>query len=697
MFSTRNSSIILKSKFREMTDLNNIKVYVRFKPTREGTDSSLRNRDVSPNHYQIINDSQTVNIVPQKIPRRPLALESKQSTLLNDNGSRSFNFTYDHVFSSNATQDEIFQQTISPVIRSTMQGYNASILCYGQTGSGKTYTMMGDTDDHEQRGIIPRLFTEIFNEIDGAPDTSQYTIALSYFEIYNDVINDLLSPKCEASQIYIREASGDNIKGSGPSTGEEFDSNSLTQPNVYVEGLDKFYVADIDDINQVLKIGNANREVAETRMNSSSSRSHSILRVEICVREHNNGFPSSGQEIVMYNSTLFLVDLAGSERLTKSGTNSSHASLKETIGINTSLSALGNVINLLGSENAVNGKRPYIPYRDSKLTRVLANSLGGNSKTAMIITCSSDLDDFNETLSSLRFAQRAKNVHNTVSRNESVVENSRYEFSPDIDSGDTLKSWKSKYVNALKKIIDLEARSESPVFSSFHHDSSGNEIGEDAKSIAKLRMENANLRKELNIYKTSVEAMNNNKITEKIDFMMTLRSFQSLKADVEIYKKLLVTKTDQILQLEDEIEELKSRNSNVADHGVKELDSLHTMKSMSNKIQEQNDELLQQVEKAEQLLMRKEQELKSVTLKWSNRDMVVNEEQNEVEQKLEQMSRRLKSAVNGDLLLSDNENGGGIKIFSDLEKIGADFVANANGNTSSVGKKGVNLRIVKPR
>lgn len=682
-----------------MAESNNIKVYVRFKPTAEGSGSSPRNRDISPNHYRIINDSQTVNIFPQKIPRRPLALDSKQSVSVNEGGSRSCNFTYDYVFSSNATQDEIFQHTIAPVIRSTMQGYNASILCYGQTGSGKTYTMMGDTDSNEHRGIIPRLFTEIFDEIDSAPDTSQYTIALSYFEIYNDVINDLLSPKSVAGQIYIRESTeaGENSRGSGSGMGEEFNSSMLNQPNVYVEGLDKFYVADIDDINQVLRIGNANREVAETRMNSSSSRSHSILRVEICVREYNDSSISSGQEVVVYNSTLFLVDLAGSERLNKSGTNSSHASLKETIGINTSLSSLGNVINLLGSENAVNGKRPYIPYRDSKLTRVLANSLGGNSKTAMIITCSSDLDDFNETLSSLRFAQRAKNVHNTVSRNESVVENSRYEFSPDIDSGDTLKSWKSKYVNALKKIIDLETRSESPVFSSFHHDSSGNEIGEDAKSIAKLRMENANLRKELNIYKTSVEAMNNNKITEKIDFMMTLRSFQSLKADVEIYKKLLVTKTDQILQLEDEIEELKSRNSNVADHGVKELDSLHTMKSMSNKIQQQNDELLQQVEKAEQLLMRKEQELKSVTLKWSNRDMVVNEEQNEVEQKLEQMSRRLKSAVNGDLLLSDNENGGGIKIFSDLEKIGPGFVANANGNTSSVGKKGVNLRIVKPR
>lgn len=681
-----------------MADSNNIKVYVRFKPTAGGSGSSPRNRDISPNHYRVINDSQTVNIVPQKIPRRPLALDSKQSASVNEGGSRSCNFTYDHVFSSNTTQDEIFQHTISPVIRSTMQGYNASILCYGQTGSGKTYTMMGDTGSNEHRGIIPRLFTEIFDEIDSAPDTSQYTIALSYFEIYNDMINDLLSPKSVAGQIYIRESTeaGESSKDSGSGMGEEFNSSMLNQPNVYVEGLDKFYVADIDDINQVLKIGNANREVAETRMNSSSSRSHSILRVEICVREYNNGSSSSGQEVAVYNSILFLVDLAGSERLNKSGTNSSHASLKETIGINTSLSALGNVINLLGSENAVNGKRPHIPYRDSKLTRVLANSLGGNSKTAMIITCSSDLDDFGETLSSLRFAQRAKNVHNVVRRNESVVENNRHESSPDLDSRDTLKNWKSKYVNALKKIVDLEAKNESSEFSSFHHDNGGNEIGDDVNGMAKLRMENASLRNELNIYKTSVEEMNNNKLTDRIDFMMTLRSFQSLKADVEIYKKLLVTKTDQIIQLEDELEELKSRNLNVTDHGVKELDSLHTMQSMSNKIQQQNDDLLQQVEKAEQLLMRKEQELKSVTLKWSNRDMVVTDEQNEVEKKLEQMSRRLKSAVNGDVLLSGNENSG-IRIFNDPEKIGPDFVASANGNTSSVGKKGVNLRIVKPR
>lgn len=679
-----------------MTDTNNIKVYVRFKPLDECSSDFRRGRDVSPAHYEIINDSRTINIAPQKIPRKPAPLEGKvnQSTAANETGSRLCNFTYDFVFPGRTTQNEIFEHTISPIVESTMRGYNASILCYGQTGSGKTYTMLGDSDDEQQRGIIPRLFAKIFDKIERAPDTSQYTVALSYFEIYNDVIHDLLNPNTDPSQIHIRESHTDetqeNSRGSGPV------DDSPAQPNVYVEGLDKFYVADIEDVNQVLKIGNSNREVAETKMNSSSSRSHSILRVEICVRDNDDTSYGKGEEVV-YNSTLFLVDLAGSERLNKSGTNSSHNSLKETIGINSSLSALGNVINILGSETNVNGRRPHIPYRDSKLTRVLANSLGGNSKTAMIITCSSNIDDFNETLSSLRFAQRAKNVQNTVSRNRSVVENYRFEASPTQDAGDTLRSWKSKYVTALKKLVDLEARLESPNFRSLHVDTADSDIVCDQDEMERLREENMKLRDELNIYKTSFKEMNNTNLANTLEYKTTFKSLQSLKADVDIYKKLLVTKTDQIIQLEDELEELKSGGWQMTDYGSKELDSLHTMKSMSDTIQVQNDELLQQVEKAEQLLLCKEQELRNATLKWANRDSVVSEEQSEVEKKLEQMSRRLKSAINGDILLKGSVNNGNIKIFSDSDKHEPELVGSINDNNNSFTKKGVNLRIVKPR
>lgn len=599
-----------------------IKTYVRFKPYTEFKDS-CRSRDTPPGHYDIDETSQTVDIIPQKLQRRPKILENE----------RSCKFSFDHIFSCNSSQSDLFNHTIPPIIDSVLQGYNASIICYGQTGSGKTYTMMGD---EENPGIIPRLFTKIFEEIDNSPDTNEYTIALSYFEIYNDIINDLLNPNNNINQIYIREIIDDSI---------------------YVEGLEKIYIADNSDINQILEIGNSNRTISETKMNISSSRSHSILRVEININEDDKN---------SYTSTLFLVDLAGSERLTKSGTNSSQTSLKETIGINSSLSALGNVIKQL-SEN-----KKYVSYRDSKLTRVLANSLGGNSKTAIFITCSSDLDDFNETLSSLRFGQRAKNVHNVITQNRikemNIKQSNNIQLKDNnIDNIDQISEnsndnneWKLKYVAALKKIIELESIIESP---------------------DKLMKENDLLREELNSYK---EQFKNEMINQSIDYI-TLRSLQSLKSDIELYKKLLVTKTDKIIELEEKIEKTKCQSS------FKGYDSINTMRTMYNSIQSQNDELLEKVEEAKRVLKSKEDELENANSKWYERDSVVNEEQNEVEKKLERLSSRLKSAIHG-----NETKDSAIFEISDIHDITTNTTTTTTTN-NNIGKKGVNLRIVKPR
>lgn len=694
-----------------MTDTDNIKVYVRFRPTSVQCLKSPRARDTSPNHYQIINNSQTVDLVPQKIPRRPINNtildhpNGTSATLTSIDSSRSCKFTFDHVFPYHSTQNEIFEFTIEPILHSIMQGYNASIICYGQTGSGKTYTMMGDYDDDEHCGIIPRLFTNVFKEIENAPDTSQYTIALSYFEIYNDTINDLLNPGSDLNQIYIRESSSNdwkptsrknsssstNLLSSGNNSNDDLTMSN--DPTIYVEGLDKFYVADIEDINQVLKIGNSNRAIAETKMNSSSSRSHSILRVEITVHEYD-----SNKEEKMYTSTLFLVDLAGSERLNKSGTNSSHTSLKETIGINSSLSALGNVINLLGSDSNIYGKKPlHIPYRDSKLTRVLANSLGGNSKTAMIVTCSSELNDFNETLSTLRFAQRAKNVHNIITKNETIISNTipqQMKQFTKISSNDDMKNWKSRYVNALKKIVDLEARIEAPGY----NNALSNDI-EYSNNLEQLKKENSGMREELDIYKKIVNDFQNDQLKESLDITLTLKSLESLKADVEIYKKLLVTKTDHIIQLEDQLEEYKNGNLNINSHEINEdeQDSINTMKTMSDTIQSQNHELLKQVERAEQLLLKKEKDLERANLKWLDRDHIVTQEQKEVEKKLEEMNERLKHAIDGASTGNANSINNHNYTPSNSNSHLNDNYTHSSSTAAAAAKKGVNLHIIKPR
>lgn len=663
-----------------MKETDRIRVYVRFKPTSDNIHrGSARPRELSPNHYRIHNNSQSLDIIPQKIQRQSIS-----SVDIEDISSqRSTSFSFNHIFPPQSSQSDIFNLTVLPILSSLTEGYNSTIICYGQTGSGKTYTMMGDNESDQNTGIIPRLFDHIFHQIENAPITSQYTIALSYFEIYNDSIKDLLNPQTDSSDIYIREINNSNF-GMDKYLNGNFNSN----PVVYVEGLDKIYVANMNDIQQVITLGNSNRKVADTKMNNSSSRSHSILRVEISVgntanNNNDNNENKNGTEIeAVYKSTLFLVDLAGSERIYKSGTNSSDVTLKETIGINSSLSALGNVINSLVSDN----KLQHIPYRDSKLTRVLQNSLGGNSKTAMIINCSSDADDLNETLSSLRFAQRAKDVRNVVSMNKSIVENKEKVESGVITEKSNvdqdIKSWKSKYVNALKKIVQLETDIELL--------SANKNLKELNDLIVFLKAENLKLKDENKVFKQSFKDLQNDTLNETIDFRlktsMTIRSLDSLKSDTEIYKKLLVSKTDKILQLEDEIEDIKNdENSKSRDNknNFFQESTLNTIKKLSGTIQLQNNELLQQVEKSGHILTQKEQKLKLVNDKLAQRDITVSAEQTEIQKKLFEMNDRLQR-------LKEKEKE--ISYAQDSDKNDINMELDLSGT-----KKGLNLRIVKPR
>lgn len=292
-------------------------------------------------------------------------------------------------------QEPIYEQTARGIVNSVMDGYNGTIFAYGQTGTGKTYTMVGINHDQEKQGIIPRAFKHIFNEItkkqnDASDDTSSdFLVRCSFIEIYNDAIKDLLNNK-----------SASNLK--------DIDERSLElrehpEKGVYIKDLSYMQVETEQELLKYFEIGNNFRHVAETAMNRDSSRSHSVFT--IIIESVIKDVIDKNKENIRVGK-LHLVDLAGSERQSK--TQAKGARFTEAININLSLSALGNVINALTS----NKSSKHIPYRDSKLTRILQDSLGGNSKTVMIANiCSSDYN-YDETLSTLRFANRAKHIKN---------------------------------------------------------------------------------------------------------------------------------------------------------------------------------------------------------------------------------------------------------------------------------------------
>ncbi|KAL0605275.1 Chromosome-associated kinesin KIF4A [Plecturocebus cupreus] len=290
-------------------------------------------------------------------------------------------FTYDFVFDPSAEQEELFNTAVAPLIKGVFKGYNATVLAYGQTGSGKTYSMGGayttEQENEPTVGVIPRVIQLLFKEIDKKSDF-EFTLKVSYLEIYNEEILDLLCPSREKAQINIREDPKEGIKIVG-----------LTEKTVLVA---------LDTVS-CLEQGNNSRTVASTAMNSQSSRSHAIFTISIEQRKKSDRNSS-------FRSKLHLVDLAGSERQKK--TKAEGDRLKEGININRGLLCLGNVISALGDDK----KGGFVPYRDSKLTRLLQDSLGGNSHTLMIACVSPADSNLEETLNTLRYADRARKIKN---------------------------------------------------------------------------------------------------------------------------------------------------------------------------------------------------------------------------------------------------------------------------------------------
>eukprot|EP00747_Dinoflagellata_sp_TGD_P195694 gnl/TRDRNA2_/TRDRNA2_64763_c0_seq1.p1 gnl/TRDRNA2_/TRDRNA2_64763_c0~~gnl/TRDRNA2_/TRDRNA2_64763_c0_seq1.p1 ORF type:complete len:789 (-),score=206.40 gnl/TRDRNA2_/TRDRNA2_64763_c0_seq1:292-2658(-) len=313
-------------------------------------------------------------------------------------GSPDFkDFTFDGVYPPNSLQSKLYDETGYAIVESVMDGYNGTIFAYGQTGTGKTFTMVGVEGDENLRGLIPRSFEHIFRNITTSPD-KRFLVRASFLEIYNEEIRDLLS-KNPKTRLELKDH---------PDSG------------VFVKDLTTFIVKGVEQMKQVMETGQSNRSVASTNMNSESSRSHSIFTITIEVAD--TGL--DGKEHIRVGK-MNLVDLAGSERQSKTG--ASGETLKEATKINMSLSALGNVISAL-----VDSKTSFIPYRDSKLTRLLQDSLGGNTKTVMCANIGPVDYNYDETLSTLRYAYRAKSIKNKPKINEDPKDAMIREFQDEI-------------------------------------------------------------------------------------------------------------------------------------------------------------------------------------------------------------------------------------------------------------------------
>uniref|UniRef100_A0A3B4T4P6 Kinesin family member 15 n=1 Tax=Seriola dumerili TaxID=41447 RepID=A0A3B4T4P6_SERDU len=357
-------------------NINSIKVFVRVRPLTQGTglttdgDQSLCLTVTSPN---------TIRLLSKPEPRT---------------------FTYDHVADMDTSQDSVFSSVAKNIVESCMNGYNGTIFAYGQTGSGKTFTMLGpselDNFTDELRGVIPRSFEYLFflinREVERSPESKSFLCKCSFIEIYNEQIYDLLDTA--SASLFLRE----NIK-----------------KGVFVEGAVEKFVNSAAEAYQVLSMGWRNRRVASTSMNRESSRSHAVFTMTLESKE------SINEVVNIRMSQLNLVDLAGSER--QKDTHTEGSRLKEASSINRSLMCLGQVIMAL--VDVSNGKNRHICYRDSKLTFLLRDSLGGNAKTYIIANVHPGSKCFGETLSTLQFAQRAKLIKNKAVINEDTQGNVR--------------------------------------------------------------------------------------------------------------------------------------------------------------------------------------------------------------------------------------------------------------------------------
>ena len=450
------------------------------------------------------------------------------SVISDKNESKTFPF--DYVYPMETTQREVYDQVAFPIVDSIFQGYNGTIFAYGQTGCGKTFTMMGIITDPQLRGVIPNAFDHIFGFIKTEGESRKFFLRCSFVEIYNEEVRDLLENKDK--KLDIRE---DPKKGT------------------FLKDLTYVTIKNPADIDKSLDTGNKNRHVGATSMNDQSSRSHSLFTVYLEIEEkgeNNNSRIKSGK--------LNLVDLAGSERVGK--TNATGQTFDEGKKINLSLTALGSVIDAL-SQN-----RKYIPYKDSKLTRLLADSLGGNTKTVMFANISPASYNYDETLGTLRYASRAKLIKNAPVVNEDPKDALLRKYEEEI------KALKEKLANGGNINDVLEEVSEES------DDGDDAEVEEENKQIVK------NFKKKKSVYLGDDP--------EKIALMAKIAELEKNLIDNVKLEDAEVREGEEKLnknELAKRIKEQEEKNKQFKEYREKQMKENEEIENKMKKLQEQKE------------------------------------------------------------------------------------------------------------
>ena len=364
-----------------------------------------RSRDPEEQTKMAVSIDSSQNLIKLKDPNPDKQSEPSQE------------FSFERIYDWNSGQKDFFDQVAKPLIQDVLEGYNGTILAHGQTGSGKTYTIQGNLAEKDQYGIIPRAAEEIFKSIEAnTSKDKQYFVYCSFIMIYNEVINDLLSPSPSA-KLLLKER---------------------PEREVYIKGVNLCRVKNSEELLQLYLKGLKSRDILVTKMSLLASRCYLIFKI----RQESFELNSEGK-VVIRASSLHLVDMAGSERPSKTSVDYEVATK-----ISVSLSPLGNVISAL-----TDPKHAHVPYRDSKITRILQESLGGNAKTVWIATVIPDITHLDETTSTLRYASRAKNIKNVARINyrDSLLEEIQSEL-------ETLKAElrPSNVINQLGNQIQLD-------------------------------------------------------------------------------------------------------------------------------------------------------------------------------------------------------------------------------------------------
>ncbi|XP_032223609.1 kinesin-like protein KIF27 isoform X2 [Nematostella vectensis] len=498
-------------------------------------------------------------------------------------------FTFDYVFQPDASQVEVYESCIEPLVKSCLEGYNATVFAYGQTGSGKTYTIGGlDTGGlmDDQYGIIPRAVKQIFQAFEESKQKIVFEVHVSYIEIYLEELRDLLDLDTSSKDIHIRE----DDKG-----------------NTVVVGAMEQPVQSLDEVMSCLDTGSAARHTGATNMNEQSSRSHAIFTMYIGQKPFEDPEQITSQENVRKQSQesdvdymdykyskFHFVDLAGSERVDRTGNVGDR--FKESVQINTGLLALGNVISALADARK---KILHVPYRESKVTRLLKDSLGGNARTTMITCLSPAAADFAENLNTLKFATRARNI-----RNKPVINR---------DPQNTKLAEMQNQIMALRE--ELQRRRVSSIGSAATTDTSEHvkELEEELNRCRSVSEHYSELLMEASVLLASLHkagAMSNHQTSEyehwtkrieqirsrpiwtptsgrqqQLDVIVELKkNNQKLKSDLASDEEIFAEKAKEINNLNDRIRTLEEQNNCLKEQ----------LKQSLERVRKQEDQLFQQ-------------------------------------------------------------------------------------------------------